>query len=58
MADKHSKEDANYRDAEGSERCGRCAHFLRGMTRDAGAGCEVVAGVIEPDMVSDYFEAR
>jgi len=58
MTEKHSKEAANYRDSDGAERCGNCRHFLRGIHRDDGNGCEVVAGTIAPDMVSDYYEAR
>lgn len=41
--------EANYRPADGPERCGTCQHFIG---PDA---CEVVQGTISPDHVSDQY---
>lgn len=50
--DKLSKEDVDYRGAVPGEdeRCGNCVHFNDGA-------CELVAGEIDPDFVSNKFEA-
>jgi hypothetical protein len=48
--DQNTKAEANYREAEGDERCGDCAHF------DGESGCSLVAGTIAPDDTCDYFE--
>jgi hypothetical protein len=49
---KVSKQDANYRKADGEQRCDNCSHW------QSPSGCEIVAGKIVPDMVSDYWEAQ
>lgn len=48
---RYSKDEANYRPAgSSSTNCNECKHFQK-----AGS-CELVAGTIQPDHVSDYFE--
>lgn len=50
---RYSKDEANYRPAgSSSTNCNECVHF-----QQAGS-CELVAGKIEEDHVSDYFEPR
>ena len=50
---KTSKSDANYRPSDSeTESCSMCVHF------DGQGSCEVVAGNIKPDYVSDHFSPK
>ena len=54
---KYSKEDANYRDAGGSDTyCGNCAHYT--SSAFGGGVCSIVEGEISPGGVSDFWEAN
>lgn len=46
---KSTKQEANYRPADGKESCGNCRHFSAGE-------CDVVSGHVEKDHVSDLYE--
>ena len=50
--EKFTKQEVNYRDAEGTERCGTCVFFIGDR-----AACEIVAGRIEADDLCDEYEA-
>ncbi len=54
-AQKYTKDEANYRPSgSSSTRCGNCAHYT--SSAFAGGVCDVVAGDILPDGVSDLWE--
>ena len=58
MAKKHSKQQANYRQATTHDkRCAFCTHFRHSYEHKP-ASCAVVAGAIDSRMVSDYFRRR
>jgi hypothetical protein len=55
VADKATKQDANYRQARSqTRRCGQCEHFRAGER----ATCTVVEGEVGAWMVSDLFKPR
>lgn len=45
--------EANYREGDEEHRCERCANYIPEMVR-----CQIVAGRIDPNGVSDYFEPQ
>jgi hypothetical protein len=47
---KPSKDEANYRAAEGANRCANCMHFT------APNQCAMIQGPVRGDMLCDYFE--
>lgn len=47
-----SKEEANYRQAQGDEACASCKFFL------PPEACQLVEGLIDPNGVSDLFEPK
>jgi hypothetical protein len=54
---KYGKAEVNYRPAGSSNtRCENCAHFAWSKGSQGKGTCQVVAGVIQPDMVSDRYE--
>jgi len=53
--DKAFKKEANYRKADGFERCGTCIHFEQGPNDRAGT-CAVVRGIVRSNYVSDLYE--
>ena len=54
----YTKEEAGYRPATDSQRsCANCRHFVAKAEQSLGQGmCDVVAGQISPNGVSDMFE--
>ena len=57
-ANKLSKEEVYYRDAGNSKtRCATCNNFVGGGISGS-ATCRVVAGIISPDGLSDYWTPR
>lgn len=52
MGVKVAKDKANYRQGDTTRNCANCMHM-----RDDGS-CSVVAGMVKPDMVSDYYKAK
>lgn len=48
---KESKEAANYRPADGAERCSGCANYK-------GGSCSVVSGSIDPDDTCDMYAQK
>ena len=54
----YSQEEAGYRPASDTSRsCSNCVHFIRKAQQSLGEGmCELVAGPISPNGVSDLFE--
>jgi len=58
LSGKKSKQDANYRPAEHdtNENCSECQHYLSPGGPES--SCKIVAGIVEGDMLSDYFQPR
>ncbi len=53
----YTKDEVGYRPADDSAKsCSNCAHFIRKAQQSLGQGmCDVVAGQISPNGVSDMF---
>jgi hypothetical protein len=53
----YQKEEVGYRQAtDAAQSCSNCAHFIRKAQQSLGQGmCDVVAGPISPNGVSDMF---
>ena len=53
---KYGKAEVNYRPAGSSNtRCETCAHFRWAKGSQGRGSCRIVAGSIQPDMVSDKY---
>lgn len=47
----YTKAEANYRQADGEQKCGNCSHYAKSK-------CDIVSGNISPNFTCDHYEAK